>query len=143
MLEYLKNVPQYAPELYQLYKYSRVVAVTYHFEVVNLSQRPFEMMGTVMPYDESTSSSVAQASEKPGVVRRLISGAGGIDKAVMTQTCTAQSWFGNPFYTKDYWVDENQANNSTPLDQYAPAYLFLATPVLPGSSMSFVCTSRI
>lgn len=59
LLEYLRNVPQYAPELYQIYKYSRVTRVKYHFDTVNLGPRPYEIMGVVLPADEASAASVA------------------------------------------------------------------------------------
>lgn len=96
-----------------------------------------------MPYDEALSASVAQVSEKPTVKRKLVSGQGGIDKATITSTAIAQDCFGNPFYTKDYWVDENQANTTSPLDPFEPVYNFVVTPVLPGSTVDFVVTCRI
>lgn len=143
LLEYFRNVPQYAPELYGLYKYSRVVSVEYHFEVVNLINRPIEVLGGVLPYDEAQNVSVAQLSEKAGTVRKLISGAGGLDKASITKTCNAQTWFGNPFYTKDYWVTEDQANGTSPLDIFEPVFVFMVQPVLTGSTVNFVVTTKI
>lgn len=96
-----------------------------------------------MPYDEATSASVAQTAEKPGCVRRLVSGAGGMDKGTITKSGVAQSSFGNPYFTKDYWVSESQANTSSPLDPFEPVFALLITPVLPGSTIDFVVTCRI
>lgn len=64
-------------------------------------------MGVVLPSDEASAASVAQVSEKPGAKRKLVSAQGGLDRATISYSATAQTMFGNPFYTKDYWVDEN------------------------------------
>lgn len=143
LIEYLRYIPQYAPELYTLYRYSRVLAVKYRFELINIGGRPLEMFGAVMPFDDASAVSVAQIGEKPGVIRKIVSPAGGIDKATMQTTCTGQQWFGNPYFTKDYWVDEGQANNSTPLDVLAPAFAFVVAPLLTGSQIDFVVTVRL
>lgn len=89
VLEYLRHVPQYGPELYQLYKYSRLTMVKYDFEIVNLGRTPLEILSGVLPFDEANAASVTQISEKPGTVRKLVSGQGGMDRAKITKKAIA------------------------------------------------------
>lgn len=110
---------------------------------MNFGGRPLEIMGVTMPYDESTSASATQVAEKAGAVRKIVSAAGGMDKAAISTICTAQDKFGNPYFTKDYWVTEDQSNNSSPLDPLEPVFNLLIVPVLPGSSISYVVVTRI
>lgn len=83
-------MPEYAPELYALYRYSRVTAVTYDFEVVNLERRPLEVLAGILPLDEAGSATIAQIGEKPGTVRRLVSPLGGMDRAKISKRAAGQ-----------------------------------------------------
>lgn len=58
---------------------------------MNLINRPLEVMGGILPFDEASGVSVAQLGEKSGTVRKLVSGAGGMDRASITKTCCAQN----------------------------------------------------
>lgn len=100
-------------------------------------------MGVVLPADEASAASVAQVAEKPGCKRKLVSVQGGMDRASISYNADGQTMFGNPFYTKDYWVDETQANSTTPLDQYEPVFALIVTPVLAGSTVQCVVTCKI
>jgi len=104
LLEYFNRVPQYANEFYTIYRFSRVTAVKYHFEVVNRGEEPIEIQGCVLPYQDAVSPSTTQVGEKPGVVRKIVSGRGGMDRAQITKSCVAQDWFGNNYFTRDFWV---------------------------------------
>jgi hypothetical protein len=125
LLEFLNKRPLYSNELYLLYKFCRVTAVTYHFEVVNTGLTPIEILFTVCPYvDAVVPPTQAQIGEKPGVVRHIISPQGGMDRRSLTKTCRAEDWFGNPYFTRDYWVNAAQSVSVTPLDVEEPVGLF-------------------
>lgn len=125
LIEFLNKRPLYSNEFYSLYKFARVTAVSYHFEVVNTGTVPIEVMFTVCPYvDANVPPTVTQIGEKPGVVRHIISSAGGMDRRSISKTCKAEDWFGNPYFTRDYWVNAAQSVAVTPLDVEEPVGLF-------------------
>jgi hypothetical protein len=125
LIEFLNKRPLYSTEFYALYKFCRVTAVNYHFEVVNTGAVPIEIMFAICPYvDAAAPVTLAQLGEKPGVVRHIISPVGGMDRRSLTKTCKAEDWFGNPYFTRDYWVNQAQSVAVTPLDVEEPVGVF-------------------
>lgn len=101
------------------------------------------MMGAVLPYSDGVSPSTTQVGEKPGVVRKIVSAKGGMDKGVLQKTCVAQDWFGNNYFTKDYWINHAQSSSTSPLDDDEPCFVFQVTPVIPGQTIAWALTTRI
>jgi hypothetical protein len=125
LIEFLNKRPLYSTQFYALYKFARLTAVSYHFEVVNTGAVPIEAMFAICPYVDAAAPPVtAQIGEKPGVVRHIISSAGGMDRRTISKTCKAEDWFGNPYFTRDYWVNAAQSVSVTPLDVEEPVGLF-------------------
>lgn len=129
LLEYLGRLPLYLAQFYSMYKYSRVLSVQYHFEAVNTGANPIEMIFGIVPDNDVTGITPVNLVEKPGTVRRLISPQGGFDRASITKFAVAQTWMGNPYNTRDYWVTAGQAANTVSLDGEAPVGLLIMTPL--------------
>jgi len=141
LLEFLNKRPLYCNELYLLYKFARVTAVQYHFEIINTGVVPIEAMFAVCPYaDAVVPPTPQQLGEKPGVVRHIISPAGGMDRRSISKTCKAEDWFGNPYFTRDYWVNAAQSVSATPLDVDEPVGLFClaSTANIVGAQATYI-----
>jgi hypothetical protein len=121
LLEYLGKRPLYLREFYTMYKFSRVLSVDYHFELINLTAVPFEVGFAILPTSDAGTISLEQVIEKPGSVRRAVSAIGGMDRITLQKRAVAQDWMGNPYNTRDYWVTEAQSASGTPLDADEPA----------------------
>lgn len=123
IVEFLGSRPLYTTQMYAIYKYCRVTAVTLQATFVNTGAVPVNMCIAVMPYSAASTATNVQMIEKPGSIRKFISQTGGLDRASIQRTASAQDWFGNPYFTKDYWIDNTQSSSSTPLDVNEPIFV--------------------
>jgi hypothetical protein len=141
LLEYLGKRPLYCQQFYAMYKYSRVLSVNYHFELTNLTTNPFEVAFAIIPLSDGGTISLEQVIEKPGSVRRVVSGIGGMDRATLQKFAVAQDWMGNPYNTRDYWINEAQSSSGTPLDSDEPGGV-LMIQALTGT-LSYTLVTKI
>ena len=116
LIEFLGNRPLYLNELYAMYKYCRVTSAHYRFEIVNLGSASIQVAAGVVADSDFSTLSVSKIIEKPQSIQKIVSAKGGVDRAVMQARYNPQQWVGNPYYTKDYWINQTQSSSSTPLD---------------------------
>jgi hypothetical protein len=140
-IEYLGRTPQYMDELYAIYRYSRVTAITINAIVTNLGTAPVEVAIATMPYNDISSITLEKVIERPGSVRRLVSKSGGMDRATLTKTVIAEQAFGNPYLDRDFWIDSSQAASTTPLDSREPVTLVSAQSI-DGTGASVIVEVR-
>ncbi len=136
-LEFLGRTPTYLTQLYAIYKYARVTAVTLETKIVNLAAAPVEAVTAVLPFNEISGYSLEQAVERPGSVRRIVSGAGGIDQATFKKTIVAEDAFGNPYLDRDFWIDSSQAASTVPLDSREPCLVVLVQGMATAASVTY------
>ncbi len=141
-LEFLGRTPTYLTELYAIYKYARVTAITLEVKIVNLASAPVEAVIAVLPFSEITGFTLEKAVERPGSVRRVVSGAGGIDQATLKKTITAESAFGQPYLDRDFWIDSSQATSITPLDSREPAIVAFVQGMATAASVTYNIETR-
>jgi len=141
LIEPLSRKPLYMDQFYLLYKYSRVISVNYHFEIVNTGSVPFEAMFAICPISDANVITETNLGEKPGVIRHLVSAQGGVDKVVISKTCIAQDWMGQPYFDRNYWVNYAQATSATPLDVDEPVGIIGFAPIIGNPSFQF--TTRV
>ncbi len=137
VVEYLGRDPMYRSQFYNMYKYSRITAVTVQATLINTSDTPAEMVMAVLPFQDLTGLTLDKLVEKQGSIRKIISPKGGIDKASLSKTAVAEKEFGNPYLDRDFWIDSSQAASIVPLDTREPI-LALGIQALTSSGTAWV-----
>lgn len=123
LFDYLNYIPEYALEMYRLYRYSRICAVDVTLSVVGESDEAnqnfaYEAAIAKIPFD--------QVGLTPSALK-LVRGS----KYALTPTsgmnkCTLRGHFGsfdelgNPVYDRTYWQTLSDAQSTTPADQSRP-----------------------
>jgi hypothetical protein len=121
IVEFLSYRPLYCLELYQIYKYARVTAVTIELKVVNTSTTiPIVVALGQCPYADSAGLTPDRAWETPGTKRQVVSVQGGLDRATVRRTFVAQDCYGQPYLDQKYWIDVSQSASASPIDQNEP-----------------------
>jgi len=121
IVEFLAYRPLYCLELYQIYKYCRVTAVTVQLKLVNTSATvPIVLALGQCPYADSAGLTPDRAWESIGTKRSIISVQGGMDRTTMSKTFVGQDCYGQPYLDQKYWVNASQSASTTPIDADEP-----------------------
>lgn len=138
ILEPIGNVPTYQAALFTLYQRARIRGVKMTVTVINTGAEPIELVANALPYNWlSISPTLAEIIDKPGSVRRLVSGVGGMDRATLTITRTSAQVLGSHAYLADYDFDQVQALSTTPIATDEPAFTYMVSALNSTSTMSF------
>jgi len=133
MIEPLGLDLAYTTFLYGIYRYLKVTAVTIQVHVSNQSTVPVNVVLFALPFSAMATVTPLQATNSRGSVKRVLSAVGGMDRANLSKTYDAQTWFGSPNFEK-YWVTATQAALTTPIDVNEPAIGLLIDNVYAASN---------
>ena len=124
LFEPLGNKPQFMNEMFAIYRYAKILAVSIRMEVVNVSGTPLLHALAPIPWGAATTTFDPQLlAERPRSVSKLVSASSGIGKSTISRKYFSFDELGVPVYDKQHYFDSAQASASTPQDQEAPAIL--------------------
>lgn len=125
MTEFLSYRPLYLLELYQIYKYARVTAVTFEFRVTNQSTTlPVMMAIGTSAYSDASGMTPDRFWERTTTIRKQVSVQGGLDRGVLRKTFVPQDILGQPYLDQKFWIDVSQSASTTPVDTNEPVILY-------------------
>lgn len=125
MTEFLAYRPLYCLEMYQIYKYARITAVSFELRVTNQSTTiPLMMSVGTVAYSDASGITPDRFWERTTTVRKQVSVQGGIDRGVLKRTFVPQDVLGQPYLDQKYWIDVSQSASTTPVDANEPVILY-------------------
>jgi hypothetical protein len=140
LMELLGAAPGYSAQLYQLYKYARVTAVSIHIEIQNeLNPSLILAMGTV-PYSDISALTINELSQVPKAVNRTVGPLSGLSRCVVNHTYDPFNVYGQRVNTNSFFMSYSQSIASIPLDQLSPLITIMVGPADGSSSVSWNAT---
>lgn len=120
LFDFLNQIPEYAIQMFALYRYCRIVGVDVHLQVAgedsdNITNTAYEAGIARIPYDQSLSPTPQQLRLVRGSEYKLASIAG-MNRINMRRHFGSFDELGNPVFSREYWQNEIQAANTTPAD---------------------------
>jgi len=122
LCEFLNNVPGFALQMFQLYKYCRVTAVDAHFEVQNMSTNTdvVNVVLATIPSSDTSTVTWAIASNTPGAINKTVGPSSGTSRAVFRKRYNPMAILGQNIKSLNYAMTVSQATATTPLDPQEP-----------------------
>ena len=106
LFDFLGNIPEYALEMFSLYRYCRIVGVDVHLLAVGQHQdgydNAFEAAMAKVPYDQSLSPVPPELRLVRGSVYGLASSLGA-NRINLKRHYGAIDELGNPVYSREFW----------------------------------------
>jgi len=123
LFDYLTYIPEYALEMYSLYKYSRIVGVTVRLTVVGESDESnqnfaYEAAMAKVPFNQIGLSPTALKLVRGS--RYSLSPTSGMNKTILTEHFGSFDELGNPVYDRSHWQSLADATTATPTDTDRP-----------------------
>lgn len=124
LFDFLNQIPEYSVQMFELYRYSRIVGVDVHLQVAgedsdNITNTAYEAAMAKVPYDQSLSPSPQQLRVVRGSQYKLASIAG-INRVNLRHHYGSFDELGNPAWAREFWQDAISASNTTPVDPSRP-----------------------
>lgn len=142
LVEFLNRRPLYTAELFAMYRYCKVRAVTINMQVINTyttSPVPLQAAIGVIPYDQVSSVTMDRLLETRGSVKTIVSPPGGMDRASLSRKFNVAQEFGIQPFDKTYWMTDAQSISATPVDSAEPT-IVLAVDNIPSSTATYSAT---
>lgn len=136
LFDYLGHIPEYALQLYSLYRYSRICRTDVTFSVVGESDEAnqnfaYEAAMARMPFDQSGSLTPSAIKLIRGSRYALVP-TSGFNKCRLGASFGSFDELGNPVFDRTYWQTLAEASNTTPADPNRPV-VGLAARVVNGN----------
>jgi hypothetical protein len=142
LVNFLNNTPLYMDAFYQIYQYSKILAVDVHIEIVNLDLVPYEfVLGTCQQGLISTITN-DQAKQAPGAIVKVIGGSTGMSKTTFRKHYNVEQIVGYHLADRDTRMTFADANSSSYADSSLPAIYFIPY-LLSGASTSGICITVV
>lgn len=131
---FMNQLPMYAPELFQIYKFAKIDATRVHAEVINTGTYPIKFAMAAIPYNDGGSTVTPNnIEERPGAIVRCLGLATGMSRVAVTKSFNSLRELGSPVYSRNYWEDYSSAVTTAPSDIEAPC-IIVATGSTDGSA---------
>lgn len=125
LFDFLGQIPEYALEMFGLYRYCRIVGVDVHLLVAgedpdnNGQNTAYEAAMAKIPYDQSLSPSPQELRLVRGSNYGLASITGS-NRVNLRHHYGSFDELGNPVYSREFWQNATEAANTTPADPSRP-----------------------
>jgi hypothetical protein len=129
LLEFLSSVPGYTNDLYDIYKWCKILSTEVTYNIVSTTSNPVQVVCAVLPNNTTLGMTIDRAAEIPGSVVKMLSPQGGLDKVEITRKYNTQTMVGSRVAEK-YWINKVQAASSTPLEAEEPVMFLMAQPLI-------------
>ncbi len=134
LFEFLNQLPQYANDAFELYRFSRICAVEIKLiavgEMTSASTNyAFEAGMGRLPYDEAISSTPQELRTVRGGKYALAAQAGS-NRLSLSGFYGSFDELGNPVYDRTYWQTYTEAINTTPVEPSRPVVAVAVKSVL-------------
>jgi len=114
LFEFLGSQPNYAMQLYTMYKYARIHALTVRVEIVNTGTAPVSIAIAAIPsIDVVAGLTPGSVNKRPRSIYKVVGGSGGDNVCSMSKTFYSEEELGQPVFDKEHWVDAIQAASPT------------------------------
>ncbi len=123
LFDYLNRLPEYTPECYELYRYSRICGAEVTLTVVGESDEAnqnfaYQAAMAKVPFDQI--GLTPEALKLVRGSRYTLTPTAGMNKCVLKGHFGSFDELGNPVYDRTYWQSLNDAMITTPADQSRP-----------------------
>lgn len=135
LVNYLDNLPLYIDAFYQIYNYSKILAVDMHIEVINLDAVPYDFVLATMPQSEIAAVTIDQAKQTRGAVVRTVGSAAGNNKLVIRKHYNVEQVVGYHLADRDTRMNIADARSASYSDTALPAILFWPSLVTGASTL--------
>jgi hypothetical protein len=142
LVAYLNNTPLYMDALYQIYTYSRILAVDIHIEAINLDSVPYDFVVAVCPQTEISSLTLDQAKQSQGSILKTIGTAAGMNRIIIRKHYDVEKLIGYYLADRDTRMTFADANNASQSDTSLPAIVFFPSAIT-GSATNGVSISVV
>ncbi len=119
VVEFLGYRPLYALQLYEIYKYCRIMRVDVRAECINTGTVGIQFAVGHIAYSDASGLTFDRFIEKPATTKKLVSPKGGMDRAVITKSLNSTMMLGSVLDSK-YWINVTQSASTTPIDTNEP-----------------------
>jgi hypothetical protein len=138
LLEPLSIAPMFQTQLFSLYKRARIHCSSITLRLHNLGSEPLEMVVATLPHSYTTGTpDLSEVVDKPGAKRVTLSGAGGMDRALLTKSVSSKQVLGHDWALSDYDFNVTQAASTTPIASDEPVWLLVLSAFNSSASVSY------
>jgi hypothetical protein len=127
---------------YQIYNYSKILAVDMHIEVVNLDTVPYEFIMTTCQQGLISTITNDQAKQSPGAIVKIIGGSSGQNRITIRKHYNAEEIVGYHLADRDTRMTFADANSGAYADSSLPAIVFFPS-LITGASTNGVSITVI
>lgn len=140
LVHYMNNTPLYMDAFYQMYTYSKILAVDVTVEAVNLDTTPYEIVMAVMPQGTIASTTNDQAKQSPGAIVKILGGSSSQNRATLKKHYNAEQLVGYHLADRDTRMNFSDANSSSYPDTSLPAVVFYPSLITGASTLGVSLT---
>lgn len=137
MMELLGAAPGYSAQLYQIYKYARVTAVSIRVEIQNESTQSLLAVLAPCAYSDISAVTVNELSQIPTAINRTVGPTAGFSRCVVNHTYDPFYVYGQRVNTNTFFMSYSQSIAAVPLDQLSPLITLMVGPADGVSSVAF------
>jgi hypothetical protein len=130
-------------QLYSLYKYAKITGLTVIHKITNNSTNPLAWAIGVIPFNEFTVGFAPQTlSETPRGKLRIVGPSTGTCVSSLSDTYSAETMYGQPVQSSQYWIDATQAASTIPVSTLEPTHVVSITQAV-GGTYSYYLETRL
>jgi hypothetical protein len=135
LISFLNSTPLYMDALYQMYTYSKILAVDVHIEAINLDTTPYDFVLAICPQTEISTLTVDQAKQSQGAVLKTIGTSAGMNRIIIRKHYDVEKVIGYHLADRDTRMTFSDANNSSQSDTSLPALVFFPSLITGASTL--------
>lgn len=123
LFDFLGHIPEYALEMYNLYRYCRIAGVDVRLSVVGEADEAnqnfsFEAAMAKIPFDQVGITPVELKLVRGS--KYMLVPTSGMNRCILSGHYGSFDELGNPALDRQFWQDQTEANNATPSDTSRP-----------------------
>lgn len=134
LVQYLDNLPLYLDAYYNLYIWSRILAVDVHIECINNDGSPYDFVLGVCPYGATSTISIAQLKETQGAIVKSIGGTTGMSRIIVRKRYNVPGMMKFNM-GRNYAMTLGDARSTSYLDSSLPVAAFVPS-IITGAAVN-------
>lgn len=143
LFEFLNDVPGYTTELYTLYRYAKIHAVSVHIDIINNGGTPLTVAMAAVPDNSLTSSTTPrELTEARGSVYVMTGGSSAYNRATLKKLYFSENELGQRTFEKAHWITQAQAVSAAVRNREDPLIAVISQASDGVSSSSWILTYR-
>jgi hypothetical protein len=134
LFEFLGRNPANLVQMYNMYEFAKITAITFHIDLATSTTTPFLIVGGVLPYSASSTVAPSDLAGQADSKARLASV---FQKTRISWTLPAEKYLGNVLQSSQFWINKAQSLSSTPVSVEEPTFV-LVTQHPTGATMDYI-----